>query len=90
MNVLRVKLPKVDTGKEVFILPEMRSMQEPTEPTVPMAAWETVIPYMMIDDADLPPNQQFAESPMYRLERQDFYVPVVYTYNVGNAPLPWE
>jgi hypothetical protein len=90
MSVLRVSLPRLNTGDEVFILPEMTSIQEPTEPTVPMGAWEIVIPYMMLDDNLLTPQQQYTYSPLYRLERKDFYVPKAYTYNTGNSTLAWQ
>ena len=73
MNVLRVELPRFNAGPGQDFVPELTDYDTPPTETQPLRAYEMLVPWTMIKDSAFTSREKFAQSPLYRLERQVFY-----------------
>jgi hypothetical protein len=81
MNVLKIDLPVVAEGPGQTFVPALSSLVQPPAETPPLRAWQMLIPYTMVDDEILTPQQSAEQSPLYLLERQVFFKLIDHFHN---------
>jgi hypothetical protein len=81
MNVLKVQLPRFDPGPGQDFVPELTGYDAPEAETPPLRAYEMLVPWTMIKDDAFTDMEQYAQSPLYRLERQIFYKRLFHNLN---------
>ena len=81
MNVLRVQLPRFNTGPGQDFVPRLADYNTPPTETPPLRAYEMLVPWTLIKDSVFTDMERFAQSPLYRLERQVFYKRIFHNRN---------
>ena len=88
MNVFNIELPMLISTPYQEYVPKLISFDRPSERTIPVIAFETLVPCTIINDSQYSEMDKISSSPFYRLERQVFYKLLYHNHNKTSVEQP--